>query len=90
MTDYSIHLIVFFKDVVPVVLLLLPLLMFDQNEVLSYIVALDNFILEKKKCTPLFRMTLLDSDTLLCLIKLINCLMDHKSANTLMGLGVLC
>lgn len=30
-------------------------------------------------------MTLLDSDTLLCLIKLINCLMDHKSANTLMG-----
>lgn len=44
----------------------------------------------KKKCSPLFRMTLLDSDTLLCLIKLINCLMDHKSANTLMGPGVLC
>lgn len=43
-----------------------------------------------KKCSPLFRMTLLDSDTLLCLIKLINCLMDHKSANTLMGPGVLC
>lgn len=35
-------------------------------------------------------MTLLDTDTLLCLIKLINCLMDHKSAGALMGPGVLC
>ena len=61
-------------------------LVFDQNEEQSYIVALDNFILGKK-CSPLFRMTLLDSDTLLCLIKLINCLMDHKSAYTLMGPG---
>lgn len=63
--------------------------MFDQNEAHSYIEPLDNFIL-RKNVVSLFPMTLLDSDTLLCLIKLINCLMDHKSANTLMGPGVLC
>lgn len=40
----------------------------------------------KNKCSPLFWMTLPDSDTLLCLIKLINCLMDHKSANANWGL----
>lgn len=45
---------------------------------------------KREKSSPVFPMTLLDSDTLLCFIKLINCLMDHKSANTLMGPGVLC
>lgn len=50
----------------------------------------DIFILGKIKHGPPFQMTLLDTDTLLCLIKLINCLMDHKSAAALMGPGVLC
>lgn len=50
----------------------------------------DIFILGKIKHSPLFQMTLLGTDTLLCLIKLINCLMDHKSAGALMGPGGLC
>lgn len=69
--------------------LLLLLLICKQNEIHSYTDTLNNFILGEK-CDIVFRMTLLDSDTLLCLIKLINCLIDNKSANKLMGPGVLC
>lgn len=63
--------------------------MLDQNGTKSKTEELDNFY-PWNKCRPPFQMTLLDSDTLLCLIKLINCLMDHKSADILMGPRVLC
>lgn len=67
----------------------LSLFLFDQTEH-SCIKLPDIFILGKIKHSPLFQMTLLDTDILLCLIKLINCLMDHKSAGALMGPSVLC